>query len=433
MKNLALKASSISILLLASGCFETKQDAAAIEDADPRIALIAALDNQATSLVDGINKVVINGQFLKNMNLENPPEPISLENENDVNKAIQYLLSDQSTLGNSTIYHPDSKICSELIAKENPKTCVQLMADVTLIQTPLDATTGYVEVNVAGAKPLLMSYSPSGLSANSQVAEVVKTLLHISEIGIQNGEEDFADKLPTTYEGEVQLVVTNEMGFSIVTASIIQAIDIKGHDNENAYGLQAQVSQNAVVFSLNGVLGLAQASVSLPQLTLTINPMDEQHQFHQVQIHFPGASGSLSLDNSLETMALQALRLNASDIYIDVDGQNAVHGMSNDQIDASIHMAEGGDGSITFSKQFSAQVIFSANSLINKTGTLSGSVAEGTQVLFPHAMEQGKVLSGSIDLLGTLDFTGSMTATAGLCIEGKKDAPVFLQTAVCKF
>ena len=433
MKNSGIKALSIALMLTATGCLESEHEDPAQVIVDPRAALVAALDNQATTLVNGINKVIINGQFLKNMNLENPPESISLSNNNEINRAIQYLLSNQATAGNSTTYRPDSKICVELLAKEHPQSCVQFMADITLIQTPLDATTGYLEVNVAGAKPFLMGYGPGGLSVNSKIAEVVKTLQRLSEIVIQNGENGFADKLPTTHEGEIQLAITSEMGFSIIAASITKAIDIQGIDDGSAYSLQAQASQNTLAVALNAALGFAQASINLPEFVLTLHPQDDLHVIHEVQVQFPGASGSLSLDNSLATMALEALRLKKSDIYVNVDGQNAVHGMSNDQIDASIHMVQGGDGTVTFAQQFSAQVTFSLNPLINKTGTISGSVAQGTQVTFPHSVEQGKVLAGSIDLLGTLDFAGSMNATVGSCIEAQQNAPLFLQTAICKF
>lgn len=306
------------------------------------------------------------------------------------------------------------------------------MSEVTLIQTTLDATTGYLEINVAGAKPFLMSYSPNGVSANSKVAEVVKVLRRISDIEVQLGGSGFAANLPTTHEGEVQLAIAKEMGFSIVTASIVKALDIQGSDEGSAYSLQAQVSQNTVAIYLNSALGLAQTSVNIPQFVLILHPQDDQHVLHEAKISFPGATGSLSLDNSITTLAVQALKLNASDITVDVDGQNALHGISDDQIDASVKMVQG-DGTITFAQQFSAQVIFSANPLINQTGMISGAIAQGTEIVFPHSAEQAKVLAGSIDLFGTLDFAGSMNATVGSCIEGQKNAPLFLQTAICKF
>ena len=433
MKNLTTKLSSIAIVLAATGCLESKPDDAAQTTVDPRAALIVALNNQSTLLVKGINQVIINGQFLKNMNLRNPPAPISLSNDNDVNKAIQYLLSNQATVEGLTTYRPDPKICSELLAKDHPQSCMQLMADMTLIQTPADDSTGIVEINVAGAQPLLLSYSLDGLSANSKISEVVQTLRHVSDIVVQNGETGFSDKLPTISDGEVQLAVSSKLGFSAVTASVTTALDIQGTDNGSAYGLQAQVSQNTVAIYLKADLGLAQASVNLPQFVLTLNPHDELNVIHQVQIEFPGAKGTLRLDNSLAIMTLEALRLNASDIYIDVDGQSAVHGISSEQIDASIQMAQGGDGTLTFAQQFSAQAIFSSNSLINKTGTLSASIEKGTQVIFPHAAQQAKVQAGSIQLLGTLDFAGSLNAATGTCIEGQKKAPLFLQSAICKF
>ena len=79
-KNLWLSISTSALLLTTAGCFkeEAKQPEAAV---NPRAALIQALDKQATTLVNGINKVIIEGKFLQNMSLENPAQPIPMSDD----------------------------------------------------------------------------------------------------------------------------------------------------------------------------------------------------------------------------------------------------------------------------------------------------------------------------------------------------------------
>ena len=121
---------SVLALLTTTGCLNTENTDQPAQQPQPqfdhRAALVQALNKQAVSVVAGINEVIIKGDFLKNLSLENPPEPIPMNDNNEINKAINYMLSNQSAQNGALIYTPDEKLCSEVIAKNNPQSCVTL-------------------------------------------------------------------------------------------------------------------------------------------------------------------------------------------------------------------------------------------------------------------------------------------------------------------
>lgn len=423
-------------LLLTTGCLQIKGPSAEIEQIDEtaRTALVEALDQQSSQLIKGINQVIITGNFVKNIAVENPPQPIPIDDNNEVSKAIGYLLSYADAREGVIDYYPDSRICSDIIAKNDPRSCTKVMEKVLLTQIPSHNGSGVLEVRINGSKLVTLSYSPNSVSLFASVSDVVGALTQVSQIIVQDGGEDFANKLPSTHEGAIQLEVSHQLSVSTVKAHILAALDIRGqNENGDDYSIQVQPSQNTLSISLDSALGVAQASISLPQVQALFTANDEQNLKHQVQAQFPGATGSLNLENSISTMALQALKLSASEAYISVDGSLAASLNFADQIDAEVQSAQGGHVMINVLSAATTQLEILSNPLITKTGSVTASVAQGTQVYVPYQATQAKVLAGSIELLGTLDFDGSMNAQANTCVEHQQDAPLFLQTSDCQF
>lgn len=438
-KNLLLKLSSVALMMAATGCLKEEEVAEVPADPtvateDPRAALVQALDTQATQLVDGINKVIISGKFVQNMSVQNPPQPIPLGNDNDVQKAIRYLLSNQTTQGATTTYKPDPRFCSELVAKNDPTICIQLLEEVTIKQTTADSTTGIVEFSVADAKPFLLTYSPSAIGVTTQFSEIIQVLKEVSRLEVQNGGPGFANTIPSVHQGALTIALSNSMAMSILDFSITQAINLGGQDGAGRpYSFTAAVAQHAATIVFNSALSMAYVTLNVPAVSVNMTAHDDQNGIHSLEVQFPGLSGSLNLDNALEMIAVQALKLTTPDAYINIDGQSAIHGIFNDEVHAELKSSQGGNLTLSFLQQFSAQVDVTANALIPSTGTISALVAQNTQIYFPHNSEQAKVLQGALQLTGTQDFTGSMDAQANSCIEGGPNSPLFLETVVCPF
>ena len=109
-RNLFLSMSAGACILAATtGCLEQKVADDPSLQASNREALVTAMDNQAVSLIDSLNSVVIGGAFIQNLALENPPKPIPIDSENDVKKVVDYFLANESVSGTSSVYHPDRK------------------------------------------------------------------------------------------------------------------------------------------------------------------------------------------------------------------------------------------------------------------------------------------------------------------------------------
>lgn len=445
-KNILLKLSSAALMIAATGCL--KEDAPAdaggtgsggnppadVVVEDPRAALVQALDTQAINLIDGINKVILTGNFVKNIAVQNPPQAIPLNTNNDVQKAIRYLLSNQTTQGNQTTYKPDPRVCSELIAKNDPAACMQLMDEVTLVQTTTDSTSGVLDLSIAGAHPFSLSYSPSSLSISTRFDEIIKTIKEISRVNVQNGHQEFDSSLPSVHEGALSLSVSNGLATSTIDFSITEAVHVAGQNqNGSPYSIQAAAAQHVASITLNSDLGIAHASISIPAVAAIFTAHDDQNTDHLVEVQFPGLNGAFNLDNALEMISVQALKLTAADAYINVDGQSAVHGIFNNQLDAEIKSSQGGNVKLSFLQQFSAQIELYTNPLIRSTGSISALVAQNTQIYFPYQNKQAKVLQGLVQLTGTQDFAGTMDAQPNTCIEGEQNRPLFLESVACEF
>ena len=431
-KNLLLSLTSTALLLTATGCLKEDEQPKDVV-VDHRAALIRALDNQASTLVNGINKVIIEGNFLQGMALTNPPQPIPLSDDNEINKAINYLLANQTAQGNGFSYKPDSKICSEVLAKNNPATCIEVMKQVTLMQTPANDTDGALQIAIGKAQPFYINYSESAVSVRTTLAEIIKTIGEVDAVLKQNGEAGFTGPLPTTYAGAFELGATSSMVISNLRFSILAAVDVQGlNENGEAYSLQVAAAQNLLSLSLNPLTGLAAASASLPPVAASFYARNDQNIAHQVQVSFPGLSGTLTLNNSLEQLALQAFKLSTPDIFVTVDGQTAAHFSTASQIDAHLQSNIGGDRSVSFSSEFSAQLNIFANGLINQSGQLNAAISQGTELYFQQDSKQAKVVLGSVQLLGGGDFSGMMDAQQDACIAGQQNNPIPLQTVVCE-
>ena len=431
-KNLWVSLTGTALLLTATGCLKEE---AAPQDVvvDHRAALIQALDNQASTLVNGINKVIIEGKFLQGMALENPPQPIPLSDDNEINKAINYLLANQTAQGNGFSYKPDSKICSEVMAKNNPATCIEVMKQVTLTQTPSNSTDGTLQIAFGKAQPFYLNYSEGEVSVRTTLAEIIKTIGEVDTVLKQNGKAGFNGTLPTTYAGAFQLGATSALGVSSLRFSILASVDVQGlNDMGEAYSLQLAGTPNLLSLTLNPFTGIAAVSVSLPPVAASFYARNEDEIPHQVQVSFPGLSGTVSLNNALEQIALQAVKFTSPDAFVTVDGQAAAHLFSASQIDAHLQSHAGGDKSVSFSSELSAQINIFANGLINQTGQLNASIAQGTELYFKQGSEQAKVITGSVQLLGGGDFSGMMAAQQDDCIEGQQNNAIPLQVVVCQ-
>lgn len=434
-KNLLLTIASSALLIGASGCLKEKaQEEASQDDAgiNARAALIQALDKQATALVKGINKVIIEGKFVQNMEQNNPPEPIPMDDDNEVRKAIGYMLSNQTEQAGSYTYTPDSKVCSEVIAKSYPATCIEVMKKVSFTQHPATETDGAVEIKIGNARPFYLIYGENAVAVRATLGEIVKAIAVVDQVHKDNGEEGMKSPLPTTHEGEIELVVASFMSISSFHISIISDIDLQG-ENENArpYSVQIAAAQNLLSATLDSVTGIGTASAALPQVSAAFTVYNEQNDLHNVEVFFPGLSGNLTLDNSLESIALEAVKLTSSQAYATVNGQSAIHFTSASQIDAILQSYAGGDKSLSFASPISAQLNIYANDLIDKNAVVSLNVEADTQLYFAYESKQAKVVSGSVQLTANGDFSGNLDAQKDSCIEGQ-DEGFPLQTVVCQ-
>jgi len=427
-KNLLLPITATVFALATTGCLEKKEET---NQASNRDALIAALDKQAVGLVESINNVVISGNFLANLNLENPPQPIPLDGDADVKKAIDYLFANEVADGANSTYTPDSRICSEILAKNNPSNCEKVFEKISFSQQVSDEDTGYVQVSIDGVQPFGFVYDRTLVSLSVSLPGLFSAIEKIKEIEAANGGQPGQQDLPSTRNGTVTLTVANQMGASIVDLTVSQAIEIAGVTSQGKnYAVNIPAVNNLATATLISSLGIGTVSINAPAFSALIPVHDHNEVQHSVAFTFPGLTGQASLNNAAAMIEASSIQLLAASVSATVDGQPAFQVDVAAPLNAQV-VASAGDLNLTFTSAFSAMLQVSTNPLVDKAGSVSASIAQDTSLLFEKDSEQAKLLNGSFSLIGSGDFSVNLDAQAGMCIQGSDEA-FDLQTVVCQ-
>lgn len=420
-----------ALVMAATGCKEEKAAETSATQQSPRQALVAALETQANGLMNSFNNVIVDSEFIKNLNLQNPPEKVSVQTEDDVKKALNYLLAQEKSANGATVYTPDKRICSEVLAKDNPATCEDIFSRMTLAQVEQDATSGLVQVYLENIKAFGFVYTPEIVSLNVSLPELLETLKKVDEIKVAHNEESM--NLPTTAQGNVALTLAQKMGATIADVTVNQKVRIIGVDRDSQnYDYAIESGQNAVTASFYPNMGIAALSVQLPQAVLTFPVHDHDNIYHSMQLVFPGGQGVATLNNAMSMIDFSGVQLAAPTVTAKADGQAMAQLTVNGQVNAQVTSYAGGHIGLKFLSPVSGQLQTVSNPLFSEQGTITASITQGTEVYFAKDAQQAKVISGSFTYVGTQDFIANMTATAGMCIEGDENQSLYLQTAVCK-
>jgi hypothetical protein len=420
------------IMTAATGCLENKSEEVVQAPPSPRDALMKALENQGNGLIQSFNKVLVDSQFLKNLDPENPPQPITIEDEQEVRKAIEYLLSNAFANSGSIMYSPDTRICAEVVAKNEPASCEDVMSQITLTQIEQDATSGYVQVRVANLEFFSFAYTSELISVQADLSKALASLQKIEDIIAQHNVPS-DEELPSMAQGSVSLTVAQKAGATIIDLTINQAIKIQGKNNEgNDYAFDISAGQNVITASIYPLMGLAAVATKLPQADLTFPVYDYNNISHAVKVAFPGASGVATLNNAMSMLDLSGVSLAAQSVSATVDGQTLGTLTVNGQLDAQIISSVGGHVNAKFLSSLQAQLEVTSNPLFSEAGGITAAVAQDTELYFAKDSEQAKVISGSLSFVGSGDFLANMNATAGMCIQGDENQDLYLETAVCQ-
>lgn len=433
-RNLLTKLSLSACLFMgATGCLpEPVVEDANLEAPSPRPALLKALETQSVSLIESFNAVVANSTFIKNLELENPPKPIDIENEEEIKKAVAYLLANESQNADATIYYPDKRICSEIIAKQNPAACEKIVEKISIAQVEQDATSGYVQVHFAGTNPFNFVYTAELISISTHFSQLVSAAEQVDLIKVALGDASFAANLPSIHEGAATLTIAKQMGASIIDITASQNVKIVGSTEKGQnYNVQFAAQNNIVTLALYPLLSLGSVSVNIPAAQVQVDIFDNNNNLHPMAVSFPGASGVATLNNAMSMIELSAVKFNAPQLDITINGQPAISAQVPNQLDAQITTYVGAHVSAKALAGFQFNLSVQSNSLFDKTGTVALNVQQGTELFKAKNDEHAQVISGSITLLGTQDFTANMSAQAGMCVAGN-DQPFYLEVVNCQ-
>jgi hypothetical protein len=434
-RNLLTKLSLSACLFIgATGCLpEPAVEEPIAEEASARPALLKALETQSVSLIEAFNVVIADSSFIKNMDSENPPKPIDIENEEEIKKAVSYLLANETKNADATIYYPDKRICAEIIAKENPAACEKVVEKVSLAQIEQDATSGYVQFHFAGTNPFNFVYTPELVSISTNFSQLVSAAEQLDIIRVAHGDPSFAANLPTVRDGAATLTIAKSMGAAIIDITASQNVKLVGStDKGQDYNVEFPAQNNIVTIALYPLLSIGTVSVNIPAAQVQVKVFDNNEVLHPVAFSFPGASGIATLNNSMSMLELSAVKLNAPQFNVAVNGQPAISAQIPNQLDAQIKTYVGGHFSLKALADFQLNLSTQANSLFDSTGSVALTVQQNTELFQAKDAPNAQVLSGSITLIGTQDYTANMSAQAGMCVAGSDQEAFYLQVVNCQ-
>lgn len=434
MKTNLIKTMTLGALIMTStGCLENKAEEAVQAPASSRGALLKALETQADGLVKSFNSIIADSQFLKNLQLENPPEKFSIETEEEVKKAINYLLANETNSNGAILYYPDKRICAEVVAKNEPATCEDMMGKLTIVQIPKDEASGYVEIRFAGTNPFNFAYTADLISAQVSLFAVAEALKEIDKIMVAHNQPSEAQEIPAVAQGNFSFTVSQQMGATIIDLTVNQGIDVQGTNSEGQnYAFALPAGQNYITASLYAVMGMAAVSVNIPSADVVIPVHDDNDMPHSVAIAFPGLTGVATLNNAMSMIDLAGIKLSAPSVQAAIDGQAAAQLTVTGQVDAQVTSQAGGHVNVKFVSGLQAQLDILANNLFSGVGSITAAVTQDTELYFAKDADQAKLLAGSFSFIGTQDFIANMNAQPGMCIQGDTNKGLYLETAVCQ-
>lgn len=419
MKNQNVKWFTVlSLAALLAGCFGSKKDEPGAADTGARDALVAALATQAKNLVSGINKIIIEGDFVAAASPNDRPQPIPLDSDEEVNKAIFYLLANGSSNdgGLTWIYQPDERFCTELVAKNDPTDCVQVMREVRITQEVTDGSSGSARIELFNRRPIELGYSSSGIEVAVDLAELLAVLNEENARLQQRGQRGMGG-LPSFAEGRLRSSLGSpRLGAVSFGVAVERALEISGTDSEGgSYHLQVPAAQSLASVSFDAIVRTAQAVLDVPAFEVTFPMKDEQSVVHQLTASFPGLTGTFSLDDAAKALRLSNIQLKSPTISVELDGSMLGQIMAPTELTATA-IASSGRFSLTIENSFGMQaMIAGVPQVMEAQGTLQASIDAGTSI-DGIGGEQMKLSAGRLQLNGTGDFNFSLDASAPQCV-----------------
>ena len=343
------------------------------------------------------------------------------------------MLSNQSAQNGALVYTPDEKLCSEVIAKNNPQSCVTLMKQVSLVQFPADEANGVVDIYVAQSKLMRLTYSAETLLAQFEASGVVGALREASKAGAKMGEQSFETSLPVVHTGELTVLVSSMFGVSTISIGVLSDIKLAGqNEQQKPYSLEIGQRESAISLTLSAATLTGIVQLDVPAVKLTSPILDQNQNIYEIKIDFPGAAAVFTLENALSRISLADFKMAQDYAYAKIDGQPAVQLFSNTKLEGYLQSKPGQQITLKSGAQFSAQADVFANHMFADNGQIKVTIAAATEVLIDNNKKQGKFMSGSLNLQGTGNFNGQINIKAGECAGEDQNSNEIIAKVVCQ-
>lgn len=399
------------------------------------------------SLITSINSIFEHGETIELLGnfLDDNKENKNDSNNNDSNEfdpaefrqkysqAIDYFFSNPVKIGGETAYTPDPRICTEVIAGNDPGSCVEGMGHIRAIHTPIDETHGTIILKYDSFTPVIISYDNNSIKLNSSLSEVENMLIEINDLILAH-EEKGMDVIPNM-NGDVQLQLKLINNKTVeIEGGFLSDISFSGDfGNEEKDPVAIFIGRienlfNATINEDSRIVNLAFDSNSLIG-NFEIN--DDNRNKHLAQITFNGIHGNITLDDLARTINFQNIGIDGENAILKVDGAVTATLTANDlsflldltNIDPIINLNSNIHGTLVIDDK--------ANVLDDIQGTLEINIENGTSLRFDKTHDLVEILSGTFESIGSDDIQGYLLLGSGQCLTNSDDSiqHLFIQTS----
>ena len=365
--------------------------------------------------------------------------------------------------GNTITYTLNSQLCmaDETATPEDIANCQAVISQIAIVQVLTSETSGTVNLVFGSNAPLTLGYSDTEIYVEINLAETKSALIYletlISALGLNDSSDtstSVAESFPETFEGIIRLTLSAPSETEVaITLGIVKAINIDG-----------MLDGDPITLTLAKSLLLFQIQVTETEATLTSeigafhmltnDPDDLSDTPDLMDVSMGGSQLHITINANGDTLTITDTGL--------VDELSFKYGPDTNDLSEALNItlplfdatlaATDTSASLTFDTALAFEMaVTNLNGRMSDAfigvqdatdptlaGTLSVDAPAGTELgLIPEtATASGALMvtNGSLDIVGTGDLEGSVSAATNECIGEPADpttAGFFVELTSC--
>jgi hypothetical protein len=412
-----------------SGCLPQDTDLTLGSEAEiAKLTLMSSLENTVVGVADRVDQSIIKGATVAKLKEMIADFELSEFHPtlNEFRKTLNYILGSPTLLAPGVVeYRADPRLCSEVLAVNDPASCVSVMRGFRLIQKTGIGNTGNVSVYFAEIEALQFTYSENkvSLAVNAQklLAAIVAIDRRISE---ELGRE--VGVFPSEAQGTLEITVMREsMGGASFSVALPEGLILQGSDEGHPYILTLDAAEEFASVMLNS-MGAIDLTLNTSGGSALFDVKNNQNVWIPLSLNIPRLVGNVLFSDLERLVKFTAFGFqNRTGVQDSAELKLSSSATKLLSIYAPLNSAK---MFVTDEQTFNLKTLqafnfvlewFSDFDVFGDEGAIRVTASNGfdadLSVTSPNVF--AKVNSGSLQIDGDGVLEGSMDASAGQCFE----------------